>query len=100
MKLYISGPMSNLPESNYPAFNAAAAQLRAMGHVVENPAENPIPVCGTWQGYMRMALVQLARVDGVVLLPGWTRSKGARIECQVAVGLGLTVQPLKKALKP
>ncbi len=41
--IYISGPMSGLPECNYPAFNAAAAHLRALGYSVENPAENPDP---------------------------------------------------------
>lgn len=40
-RIYIAGPMSGLPEFNYPAFNRAAAVLRAQGHHVENPAENP-----------------------------------------------------------
>lgn len=66
-KIYLAGPMSGLPDLNYPAFHAAAAKLRAMGHVVLNPAENPEPACGTWQGYMRMALAQLAQTLGMDL---------------------------------
>ncbi|MGE5607641.1 MAG: DUF4406 domain-containing protein, partial [Bacillota bacterium] len=39
--LYLSGPMSGLPEHNIPAFNAAAARLRRLGFCVVNPAEYP-----------------------------------------------------------
>jgi len=36
---YISGPMTGLPEHNFPAFNAAAAYYRERGFEVINPAE-------------------------------------------------------------
>lgn len=92
MKLYVAGPMSGLPESNYPAFHAAAERLRALGHTVLNPAENPVPPCGgTWQGYMRMALAQLVQCDGIVLLHGWSESKGALIERWLAQVLHMEV---------
>jgi hypothetical protein len=90
-RIYIAGPMTGLPELNYPAFNAKAAELRAQGHHVENPAENPEPHCRSWLGYMRLALVQIARCDAVVMLPGWSKSRGACIEHQLAVGLGLQI---------
>ena len=90
-RIYIAGPMSGLPELNYPAFHAKATELRALGHHVENPAENPEPHCRSWLGYMRMALVQIARCDAVVMLPGWSKSRGACIERQLAVGLGLQI---------
>ena len=90
-RIYIAGPMSGLPELNYPAFNAMAERLRAHGHHVENPAENPPPKCESWLGYMRMAVAQLATCDAVVMLPGWSKSKGACIEHQLAVGLGLEI---------
>lgn len=91
MRLYIAGPMTGLPESNYPAFNAAAARLRALGHTVHNPAENPAPACGTWLGYMRMSLRQIADTDAIVVLPGWADSKGALIEYGLAYDLGLPI---------
>ena len=90
-RIYIAGPMSGLPDFNYPAFHAAAAVLRAQGHHVENPAENPAPTCGTWQGYMRMSLRQIAACDCLCMLPGWRASCGARIEHGLALDLNLEV---------
>ena len=91
MRIYIAGPMTGLPEFNYPAFNAAAARLRALGYEVLNPAENPVPPCGTWQGYMRMALTQLVQCQCVALLPGWADSRGALIERKLAQVLQMEV---------
>lgn len=90
-RIYIAGPMTGLPDFNYPAFHAAAQRLRTLGFEVENPAENPEPKCGTWLGYMRMAIRQVALCDGVAMLPGWQQSRGARIERQLADSLGLRV---------
>lgn len=90
-RIYIAGPMSGLPEFNYPAFHAMAAQLRAAGHHVENPAENPAPHCNSWLGYMRLAVAQLATCDAVVMLHGWEQSRGAKVEHRLSVGMGLRV---------
>ena len=96
MRIYIAGPMTGRPQFNYPAFHQAAALLRTAGHVVINPAENPAPTCGSWLGYMRMSVAQVASVDYVVMLPGWVFSKGARIEYLLARLLGLGISSLKK----
>ena len=60
-RVYIAGPMTGLPAFNYPAFHAAAATLRQAGYVVENPAENEPPPRVTWQGWMRLGIVQMMR---------------------------------------
>lgn len=96
-KIYIAGPMTGLPDNNYPAFHAAAVQLRAQGHMMADPAENEAPSCGTWLGYMRLALAQLILCDAVHLLPGWSRSRGAMVEFTLAKGLGLEVQTAEDA---
>lgn len=85
--IYLSGGMTGLPDYNYPAFNAEAARLRALGHVVENPAENPEQ--DSWQAYMRVAIAQMMRCESVAFLPGWEESKGACIESDLAVQLGM-----------
>lgn len=90
-RIYIAGPMTGLPEFNYPAFNAEAARIRALGYSVENPAENKAPECGTWQGYMRAALRQMLTCDSVAMLKGWGKSKGALIEYNLAKSLELEI---------
>ncbi len=99
-RIYIAGPMSGLPELNYPAFNARAAELRARGFHVENPAENPVPVCGSWEGYMRMAIAQLVTCDAIDLLPGWSSSRGATVEFGLAMNLGIPELALLSDLQP
>jgi hypothetical protein len=90
-KIYLAGQMTGIPDFNYPAFHEAARRLRALGHEVLNPAENPAPSCGTWQGYMRLALAQLVQCEAIALLPGWTESRGALIERKLAQILGMDV---------
>ena len=68
-----------------------AATLRAMGHTALNPAENPAPPCGSWQAYMRQAITQLVQCQSFVLRPGWADSKGAGLEFDIAMRLGLTM---------
>lgn len=97
-RIYIAGPMTGLPELNYPAFNNEAQRLRALGYEVENPAENPEPPCKSWAMYMRMAVTQLAACDCVALLPGWETSKGASIEHRLAHDLALRVVPVSAIL--
>ena len=90
-RIYVAGPMSGLPDLNYPAFHAAASYLRGLGYAVENPAENPAPPCGSWEAYMRMAIAQLVKCDEVHMLRGWSQSRGAKIEHELARTLGLVV---------
>lgn len=99
MKIYIAGPMTGRAQFNYPAFHRAATLLRAAGHVVINPAENPAPSCGSWLGYMRMSVAQVAGVDCLVMLPGWPFSKGARVEFILAKLMGFAVYPMRKHRK-
>lgn len=90
-RIYVAGPMTGHADLNYPEFNRAAKQLRELGYTVENPAENPAPPCGSWEGYMRMAIGQLVRCDEVHMLRGWQGSRGARMEHGIARELGLVV---------
>lgn len=82
MKLYIIGPMTGLPDDNRPAFNAMAANLRALGHEVLNPAEFDLDVgpCHNRHECYRRDAPFLAQAEGGVVLPGWWKSFGARHE--------------------
>lgn len=90
-RVYLSGPMSGLPESNFPAFHRAAAQLRAEGYAVVNPAEINPGACLSWRDWMRADIKALCDCDALVLLPGWQRSKGAHIELHLAHRLEMDI---------
>lgn len=90
-RIYIAGPMSGRPDFNRPAFHETAANLRARGYEVENPAENSPPSCGSWHGWMRLGIAQIIKCDTMILLPGWETSRGANIERQLAIDLGINV---------
>ena len=93
-RIYIAGPMSGLPENNYPAFHDAAERMRNRGWHVENPAENPAPhsdAACEWTAYMRMGITQLMTCHAIYLLPGWEKSPGASVELFIAKRLGLTI---------
>lgn len=130
MKIYLAGPMSGLPDLNYPEFNRVTALLEGVGLKVRNPAQidtlfppldcgdqpfaykgkDPLPMVHNagvtdpktldrcvvhtprdWVWYMRKALAMLLECDGLALLPGWSTSRGARIERELADALGFPV---------
>ena len=92
MILYLAGPMSSLPASNYPEFLRVAALLRNAGHTVLNPAENPEPPCGSYEGWLRMSFRQVTHAEAVALLDGWEASVGANREIYIAEWLSLEVR--------
>lgn len=95
MTTYIAGPMSGLPEFNYPAFTAAAAALRAQGTSVVSPTELHDGDTGRpYDFYLRLGLRALLDCDEMVLLPGWENSRGARLERQIAQALGMHITEL------
>jgi hypothetical protein len=99
MTIYLSGPMTGIKDFNYPAFNAAATELRARGHTVLNPAES---FAGEpyhpREWYMRKDIEMLLRADGVALLPGWFNSRGSRLECTIAREIGIPYQDVATLL--
>ena len=91
-RIYLAGPMTRMPDFNYPAFHAAAADLRAAGYEVANPAETDRPAGTPWVVFMADGITALSKCTGVALLPGWTSSIGATTEHQIACRAGLTIQ--------
>lgn len=90
---YIAGPMTGLPEFNYPTFHAVAAACRERSWEVVSPAELFEGKLGLpWADYMKHGLKAMLDCTNVIMLPGWASSRGARIEHQLAVTLGLTIQ--------
>jgi len=106
---YIGGPMTGHPHFNFPAFDRAADLLRSWGWIVYSPAEydreggvdpTRYPTGDLAQlradGFdlkaaFRWDLDRLFEVDAIVLLPGYSASKGVGAELAVAQIIGLQV---------
>ena len=89
MKAYIAGPMSGLPDLNFPAFHAEAKKWRDLGHEVINPAEINPDHTMPWVECMRRDIAALVTCDTIVLLPGWQQSRGATLEQHIAERLSM-----------
>lgn len=119
-RLYMAGPMTGIPQFNFPAFDRAASDLRARGYEIVSPAELDDPVdraaalaspdgsalsYGTgvkksWGEFLARDVKLIADdgIEGVVVLTGWENSRGARLETFVANALcGL---PVFRILRP
>lgn len=108
-RVYLAGPMRGIKDFNFPAFHAAAVELRAKGYEVFNPAEHDEENHG--KGFNLSATGDLKDIahtpfdlretlekdlswiaqnaTAIALLPGWEKSKGARAESALAYALGL-----------
>lgn len=93
---YLSGPMSNIEDHNWPAFQNATEQLRASGikiispHEISEISEGEDTERGSlpWQEYIRADLIPLiCEARGIIMLRGWPASKGARCELGIAMDL-------------
>src|SRR5271166_542279 len=106
-KIYLAGPMSGIPQFNFPAFFAAAGRLRGDGFEVVSPAEiddnedkgaamsspdgdptNRVAMGQkSWGDFLArdVKLIAESGIEGIVFLPGWVKSKGAKLEAFVAL---------------
>ncbi len=102
--LYVCGPMTGIPQFNFPLFDATSKQLRKEGYTIFSPAEmddketrrmalkspDGAPGSGsskgeTWGDFLaRDVKIVADKVDAIVVLPGWNKSKGARLETFIA----------------
>jgi len=99
-RAYLSGPMSGIPEFNFPAFMSAADALDELGFEVFNPASkgwgDGDPTVGRteeeeYQRFLRNDVTAVAAADCVFVLPGWEKSRGATFEVSIARKLGIPV---------
>lgn len=101
-KIYISGPMTGYTDLNFPAFFKAEEKLQKLWFDTVNPARlNPpkpdnVSEQDYWYTCMRNDIKALMDCDSIVMLDGWEKSKGAVIERDLAVKLGMTVLQLNE----
>ena len=116
MILYLAGPMSGHRHFNFPAFERCAYELRRRGFEVISPHEEDDPEvqAAAWRSEtgdfadlpdgkvgsdLRATVVantmDVTRSQGLALLPGWSKSNGARHEVEIATRLHLPVAPVE-----
>lgn len=93
-KVYISGPIAHYDvEERKAYFNAVAERLRTKGYIPVNPFENPLWLSGNgnadWREHMKEDIRMLLDCDFITLLPNWEKSKGCKLELDVASSCGI-----------
>lgn len=95
--LYISGPITGLPDGNMPAFARAERLLNNSGYACINPAvygaatpEYP------YVEHLRRDFRDLLRCNGLVLLDGWQNSNGATAEVFLAKKLDMPIYTMRE----
>lgn len=91
LNIFISGPMSGLPNYNFAAFNEAAAMLADEGYNVYNPADFGIVEGAEWGDYIRATVAMLMQCESIYMLKDWNKSSGAKLELQLAQTLKMRV---------
>ena len=88
---YVAGKITGLPKSDVKGkFNVITNQLRSMGYnVIEPIAVND--ETRTWDDAIRSDIKKMLECDEVHLLPDWQDSKGAQLERDIALRLGMQV---------
>lgn len=102
---YLAGPMSGLPKFNYPTFLEASHKLRNVhGLRIISPAEqdsyekfalimnsedgdlSKLPEVGTWADFLAHDVKLISeQVTGIIFLPNWAKSKGAKLEAYIGL---------------
>ena len=100
--VYISGPMTGIPDFNADSFFGAEIWLAdTYGCRVVSPRLNA-EILGAGREhemYMLVALAELRTCTSVVLLDGWQTSKGCAQEVRLAIKLKLNIFELAKLAK-
>jgi hypothetical protein len=87
MKVYISGPITNNPDYKR-EFAVYEHQIKLMGYYPVNPAAHFVEGY-TWADYIKRDIKWLLDCDYIVKIPGWDKSKGARLESRIAESVGI-----------
>lgn len=92
MHIYISGPISDDPESEQ-KFQDAEDYLRSIGFKVVNPfkLDHGSKPNVKWEDFMRTDIKALVDCEQIYMLDGWRNSKGATLEHLIATQLKLKI---------
>lgn len=106
---YLGGPMSGVPQFNIPMFDKTTVQLRLHGFTIISPAELDSPIMReralasldgdlsklekdtgeTWGEVLARDVKLVADgIGGIILMPNWFKSRGAKLEAFVGLLTG------------
>ena len=93
MKVYISGQITGLPiDEAFQNFKDCDQAMQDAGHETVNPFNVlPFDKSFTWKDYMKADIKALVDCDAIIMIKGWPNSKGALLELNIAVHLGLKI---------
>lgn len=91
MRIYISGPMTGLPNLNKDKFNEMERMIKELGHEVINPAKLELPLSCSHDDYLSIDIPLVSLSDAICLLEGWENSEGAQEEYTHACHIGKEV---------
>lgn len=91
--IYIAGPMTGIEDFNHPAFHHAEHWLQTFSAAdTINPAKNfDGDTTLNRSAYIRKGIAQVLRSTSVLVLDGWEKSEGARLEVAVALECDIPV---------
>lgn len=91
-KIYLSGPITGLSfDDVLRNFSNAESELKEQGYEVVNPINNGLNESHTWEDHMKADIKLLLDCDEIYMLKGWKDSRGARLECAIALELDLEI---------
>ena len=100
-RLYLIGPVTGKPNNNLEEFERVRKLLEEQDHKVDIPHDFIGPrIC--WEAAMLMSIHKLTNYEtdkltpyyaGVALLDGFTQSRGALLETQIAQAVGIPCLP-------
>jgi hypothetical protein len=89
--VYIAGKITGLPKEEVQSkFNNITSRLTDMGYTVVNPAVS-LEEERNWRDAVRSDIKKMLECDEVHLLPDWQESRGAQLERDIALRLGMQV---------
>ena len=89
-KIYISGQITGLKKQTcYNNFETAIMKLRRIDKFGVSPYQGDEGK--TWAEYMKRGIETMMNCEGIFMLSNWRESKGANIERNLAMQLGMKV---------
>ena len=89
--IYISGQITGIEKQAFDLFMVAENKLSLHGYTVINPMTLGHQHDKSWANYMKEDIRALLQCDCIYMLDNWKKSKGAKLEHEIAQKLGLEI---------